>query len=161
MSVRKQVLFKVGGFNPDGFGDRRLIWYRGDGEIGLQKRIQSAGYQVLYTSAAVMEHRTPPERMTSIYLRMRAFDNGIEGNYKYYRYQQPSLGKFVLRCGLLFTKLVYHSLRNTVAHLGAQKIDSLKISLQHEYYRGQLLHSFRLLFQPDLHRQCRRDNYLD
>ena len=43
MAVRRTVVFGVGGFNPDGLGDRRLIWIRGDGECGLQEKIYKSG----------------------------------------------------------------------------------------------------------------------
>jgi glucosyl-dolichyl phosphate glucuronosyltransferase len=161
MSVRKQFFFEVGGFNPDGFGDRRLIWYRGDGEIGLQRRIHAAGYQIIYTPLAVMEHRTPPERMTATYLRRRAFDSGIEENYKYYRYRRPSLGGLLFRSAYLAAKYIRHSLRYQIAQMLGHTSRSLKISLELESCKGQLLHTIRLLFQPALRRHCLKNNYLD
>jgi len=161
MAVLKSVLFSVGGFNPDSFGDNKNQYFRGNGENGLAKKVWNAGYKIYYNPHAWLFHRVPQYRMTHGYLQRRIFKSGIEGNYTYFRYQQPSLGRLVLRCAFLLAKYIRHSFRYNFARLSSYSLISLKISLQLEYNRGQLLHTIRLLLQPALRRHCLKGNYLD
>lgn len=161
MAVLKSVLFSVGGFNPDGFGDNENQYFRGDGENGLARKVWNAGYKIYYNPHAWLFHRVPQHRMTQGYLQQRIFNSGIEVNYKYYRYQRPSLGRLVFRCAFLLAKYIYHYLRYIFARLSGHSLISLKIFLQLTNYWGQLLHTIRLLFQSALRRHCLKDNYLD
>jgi len=52
-SVRKQALFQVGGFNPDTSVEDRLV---GDGEVGLCRKLYSAGWKIAYVPHAVVYH---------------------------------------------------------------------------------------------------------
>ncbi|MBA4375975.1 MAG: hypothetical protein C0401_07365 [Anaerolinea sp.] len=161
LSVRKQVLFEVGGFNPDGFGDRRLIWYRGDGECGLQRRLRAKGYKIFYAPGAVIEHRLSPERLTPERLRRRAFDSGIEANFCYYRYQQPSLGRLAVYFFDRATRYIYHRLVKRIVLERKPEEYFLRESINAAFYLGQLLHTLHLLRYPALRSHCLRENYLD
>ena len=81
MAVRREVLYSVGGFNPDGFGDRRLIWLRGDGECGLQEKISNRELRIIYEPRAWVYHRIPASRVTPQYFYRRLFDDGIMHSY--------------------------------------------------------------------------------
>ncbi len=158
-AVRKKVLFDLGGFNPDGFGDRNLIWLRGDGEVGLMRKIRAKGYKVAYAPGAVIEHRIPADRMRREYLYRRAFDSGIEASYGFYRYRKSSpLGLILHIPKLIAGSLLYQLLISTGFD---QERQSLRYHLRRETYRGQLHHTFRLLIRADLRQFCRRDNYLE
>ena len=158
-AIRKMILFKLGGFNPDGFGDRKLIWHRGDGEYGLMRKIRAKGYQAVYAPGAVIEHRIPSDRMKVEYLYRRAFNFGLEASYAFYRYKRPSqLGLIFhiprLMAGYLKYQLLMVKDKN-------QEENYLIHCLRKETYRGNLLHTFRLLTQADLRHFCQRDNYLE
>ena len=91
MAVRKSVLFEIGGFNPDGIGDKRSIWLRGDGECGLENKILKRGLKLFYEPQAWLYHRIPPSRLTPEYFYWRLFIQGIDDSYRYLRivYQRP------------------------------------------------------------------------
>jgi len=72
MAVRRQVLFKVGGFNPDSFGD---IWL-GDGETGLNRKLWERQMLIGYVPGAVVFHHIPPQRMTARYFCRRMANEG-------------------------------------------------------------------------------------
>jgi GT2 family glycosyltransferase len=65
MAIRREVLFDLGGFNPEAFAD---IWL-GDGETGLNRKLWERRAQVAYVPDAAVWHRVPAERMTLAYLR--------------------------------------------------------------------------------------------
>ena len=65
MAIRRDVLFELGGFNPEAFGD---IWL-GDGETGLNRKLWERRARVAYVPEAAVRHRVPADRMTLAYLR--------------------------------------------------------------------------------------------
>ena len=81
MTVPKKVLFEVGGFNPDIFGDPSLWWLTGDGECGFEKKIFDAGYKIVYEPKVSVVHRIPPSRLTLDYFRHRLYTNGLMDSY--------------------------------------------------------------------------------
>lgn len=102
LSIRKSVFLKVKGFNPDGFADQSLIWFRGDGETGLIKKVYDCGYKVLYVANAVSNHWIPKESMVPQFFFKRALKQGISDNFTYYRKHKPSKLKLIFR-SLLFS----------------------------------------------------------
>ena len=108
MSIRKSLLFEVGGFNPDGFGDRRLLRFRGDGECGLARKVHETKWVIWYEPRAFLNHRVPAARMTAEYIKKRSALSGIENAYSSLRYQTLSMSKILYRClGCLAYSLYY------------------------------------------------------
>lgn len=85
LSIRKDLLFKHGGFTPDSLGDKKLKWYRGDGEYAPQKKISMSGKKILYNPNAIVWHIIPKERITIDYVKKRYFNEGITSSFIYYR----------------------------------------------------------------------------
>lgn len=79
-AIRKQTLFEVGGFHPDGV-PWNLRRYRGDGETAVTSAIQQRGYHTVYRPAAQVLHVIPRERLTMAYLEKRSFLDGISASY--------------------------------------------------------------------------------
>jgi len=108
MSVRKSVLFEVGGFNPDGFGDRNLLHLRGDGECGLARKVHDADRTIWYAPDAWLEHRVPQQRMTQEYIEWRSAIGGIEDAYADLRYHQRTVPGLLMRSGRSALYSLYH-----------------------------------------------------
>jgi glycosyltransferase involved in cell wall biosynthesis len=79
LSIRKTVLYDVGGFNPTGRASP--MRYRGDDETGLLNKAIKKGYDVVYSPFAVVIHVIPQERVTIAYLKQRAFVQGVCDSY--------------------------------------------------------------------------------
>jgi glucosyl-dolichyl phosphate glucuronosyltransferase len=158
-AIRKKILFDVGGFNPDGFGDRQLIWKRGDGEYGLMRKIRARNYMVMHAPGAIIEHRISSNRMKMDYLLKRAFNFGIEASYAFYRYHQPSLLGLIFRTPRLIAGYLLYQIL-IVKNRNSEEL-SLRCRLRKETYRGNLLHTFHLLAQANLRLFCQRENYLE
>ena len=158
-SVRKKVLFEVGGFNPDAFGDGKLIWRRGDGECGLAEKNKAAGYKVIYEPSAWLWHRVPVNRMSVEYLERRMFIEGITSNYRCYREQPRSSLRLACETGYQGACWLYHRLRESVAGLmGRQALSS---RLAGAFRWGRLGHSVRLVFSSKLRQHVLRRSYLE
>jgi glycosyltransferase involved in cell wall biosynthesis len=82
MAIRRDVLFEVGGFNPDAMGwDPKMFWLRGDGETGLHRKVSEAGYRVVYHPAAGLLHRLPASRVTPRAIRRRGLLVGLSHSF--------------------------------------------------------------------------------
>ncbi|MCJ7653807.1 MAG: glycosyltransferase, partial [Dehalococcoidia bacterium] len=110
-SIRRSLLFELGGFNPDGFGDKKLQWMRGDGEIGLLRKVHATGKKAIYNPAAVLWHFIPKERLSIEYFQERAFKNGIEASFSKHRYSNNSLTpvKLLLRAAVFGMYCIFHN----------------------------------------------------
>jgi hypothetical protein len=159
MSLRKSVFFEVGGFNPDGFGDQRLLHFRGDGECGLARKVHDAGLTVWYSADAWLEHRVPRERITRRYMERRSQLAGIEIAYCDLRYSAVSLARLAIRGGVSFSKVLFHF---AAACLRTDRGggDSLRHSAcaQLHLYRG--IQQWRQLISAELREHTRLKTYL-
>ena len=81
LAVRRQALLAVGGFNPDAFADPAMVWLRGDGEGGLQRKFRDAGLRVVYEPGARVDHLIPRARLTPAAFARRAYLEGISASF--------------------------------------------------------------------------------
>ena len=140
MAVRRSVLFEVGGFNPDSFGQDWL----GDGETGLNYKLWQRGLLIGYVPEAVVYHHIPSERMTLDYFRRRMANEGACDIYT--RFHQRMPGSMELRT-LAALLMLRNSIMRVVEAPFTGRTDpwSLHIQLQTARWRAQLRYIFRLL----------------
>ena len=95
-SVRKQVLFDVGGFNPDTSVEDRLV---GDGEWGLCRKLYSAGWKIAYVPDALVYHVQDGATVTLAKMRHRYAQQARFAAYTEYKSFRPSKSEVVIaRC---------------------------------------------------------------
>lgn len=75
-SVRKKVLFDLGGFHPDLVPKKFQRW-QGDGETGLTMKVKEHGLRADYVQKAGLLHLCGPDRLTIEYFQKRAFFQGV------------------------------------------------------------------------------------
>jgi glycosyltransferase involved in cell wall biosynthesis len=71
-AIRKDVFFEAEGFNPEYTKGK----YMGDGETGLNLKIQKLGYKFGYNGKSIIYHIIPGTRLTQSYLNKRMENNG-------------------------------------------------------------------------------------
>ena len=158
-SVRKRVLYEVGGFNPDAFGDRKLIWQRGDGECGLIDKVFAAGYKVVYEPRAWLYHRIPQSRMTPEYFSRRMFIQGISSGYVKFRSHPVGTARLLLQAGVLGMYCGYQLIRCLLEHPGKTKYVRRRMALS--FCKARVLYALRLCFSPKLRMHVTRKDYLE
>lgn len=87
-AVRKTALIEAGGFHPDAL-PAEFIRYRGDGEIGLSRKIRQQGYRAWYHPDAAVHHIISADRLTPRYFFRRQFNQGISDSYAHIRKEGP------------------------------------------------------------------------
>ena len=158
-SIKRSVLFDLGGFHPDSFSNPNLIWYRGDGEAGLTKKILHAGGTVMYEPRAMLKHRIPPERLSLEYFLSRAQKHGIENAYSFMRKWNCALWA---TGALIFGGSVYggwHTVRSRLSITG--QASRISHEMASSRYWAIANYGWRLLNDPNLRNHVMRENYLD
>ena len=93
LAIEKKLLFELGGFNPESFGDTWL----GDGESGLLRKLWQNGKHVGFIHDARVHHNIPKHRMSIAYLKHWSRNWGASDSYTKYSQHMP--GK--ISCSLI------------------------------------------------------------
>lgn len=157
MAIRRGVLFSVGGFNPESFGDSWL----GDGETGLNRKLCSEGMGVGYVPEALVYHHIPESRMSQSYLVRRMANEGACKEYARFRGNTPTAGALALRrCRIVLSMgrlLLVTPLRGSIRK---DRCAWLKLKTGMAYNRSRLQYLRRLSQDDDLRAIVKRDNWL-
>jgi len=155
-SIRKEILFRCGGFNPESFG---AVWL-GDGETGLLRKVLRAGYKLVYAPEAICHHLVPKERLTVEYVRRRAANEGACGSYNSFKQKRP--GKLLLlgRSGALLLYAGVHDLMGRLSHaVGSQRL--VYHHWRKAYGISRMKYEFRLIFDQRLRELVLKDDWLN
>src|SRR5262245_61496157 len=154
LAVRRSVVFEVGGFHPDAYGDARLIWFRGDGETGLLRKIYDFGYRVVYEPAARLHHCIAPDRAAADYFFWRALIEGISDSYTALRRQRSRPRSFLQGLGS-YGRFAYCYCR---AQRAAKENIAALCDAWYWYGKGQ--HQLRAALSGRLYRHVLQETYL-
>jgi glucosyl-dolichyl phosphate glucuronosyltransferase len=157
MAIRRQLLFDVGGFNPEAFGD---VWL-GDGESGLNRKLWERGLLIGYVPDAVVYHHIPAERMTVEYLCRRMANEGACAEYATFHrrgFNPVILCVRITRLVLSFVKLAVRILATTV--LRRDGFALLKARMRFAYQFSRLRYVSRLLHDQAFRDLVEEENWL-
>jgi len=160
MAVRKNLLFALGGFHPDGIGDRNQIWFRGNGECGLEKKIYNIGFKLIYEPKAMLYHRISASRLTLKHFNWRLFKQGIDDSYVYIRdMRMHNKHFFYIR---IMKEIVLCYIRAGKAYFNSVIKKDKKIRLKADvwYWNGKSQHLIRTLISKKLRQHIFRHSYL-
>ena len=90
-SIRKDVLFNVGGYPPCDAPEDKLV---GDGEVGLNNKVYKNGNKIIWTPSAVGAHINDARTITISYMIHRSKQHGKGRSYTFYRESKNNLLKF-------------------------------------------------------------------
>ena len=158
-SIRKSLLFEVGGFNPDAFGDKKLIWYRGDGETGLLVKVLSVGVKLIHTPYAIVWHVIPENRLTVRYFKKRSFIQGISSSFSAYRTDKFSRFKLLYRsCKFGIISIICKIL----ALIGKilKKEGYFKYEFAASAFKSRFIYEFKLIYDKKLRESVERKSWL-
>jgi len=156
MAIRRDVLFKVGGFNPGLVGDR----YLGDSEVGLYRKLWQRQMLIGYIPEAVMYNYVPPERMTVSFFCRRMANEGISDIYSHYHPGVPhelSLLKHAVAIVVRNRKCWMASLLRR----GRTDRGSVDIQIDAARTRSQLKFLVRLVLNKELRKLVQKKDWLE
>lgn len=153
MAIRRDVLFKVGGFNPESFGD---IWL-GDGESGLNRKLWKDNLLVGYVPGAIVYHHIPPSRMTVDYFCRRMANEGACDMYSHYHNGIPNQLH-------LLTHLVQIAVKNKFwlksLLVGSNDKTALNVKLHAARTQSQIKYILRLMFDKGFQKLVLQQDWL-
>jgi glucosyl-dolichyl phosphate glucuronosyltransferase len=156
MAIRRETVLQMGGFNPDSFGS---IWL-GDGETGLNRKLQRKGLLIGYVPDAVVYHHIPPERLTLAYFRRREQNDGACDIYaRFHGKDLPPRPQLVL----IMMQVARESLRDFVGAAilrGRTDPRSIRVQLRASRAAARLTYLARLLLSGELRNLVARRNWL-
>lgn len=142
MGIKRDVLFRLGGFNPDSFGDRLL----GDGDSGLLRKLWLNGSHVGFIPAAKVSHHIPEKRMTIDYLKHWSHNWGAADAYTKYSQAMPSTSRLILDLLKLLITRVPKMLIVSMLHSGKRDPRSVHRIMSVSYTMEQIRYIWRLIF---------------
>ena len=154
MAIRKDVLFEVGGFNPDSFGD---IWL-GDGESGLNRKLWERNELIGYIPNALVYHHIPQSRMTLNYFCHRMANEGASDMYSIYHRGIPNKLFLILN-------MINIAIRNLfwlplVLFQGQTSVFGIDYQTKVARSRSQVKYIFRLLYDTDFRKMVLKEDWL-
>jgi glucosyl-dolichyl phosphate glucuronosyltransferase len=156
MAIRREVLFQVGGFNPELIGDI----YFGDGEVGLYQKLWQRKMLIGYVPEALMYNYIPSQRMTVDFFRRRTANEGAAEMYTRYHHGIPDR----LR---LFKHAAAIAAKNNKRWLGAillrGRTDRRSVDIQMDAAKtqSQLKYLIRLMFDKELRSLVAKNDWLN
>jgi glucosyl-dolichyl phosphate glucuronosyltransferase len=160
-SIRKKMLFELGGFHPD-LVPLQLQRWQGDGETGLTMKVKKEGLRANYVQGALLHHLCGPDRLTVEYFQKRAFYQGVCNSFTQIRYgkqnQSDNLsGYFRLRrmTGRLLRKI------RPKTSLWSNDVKIVRQLTQKAERDGWLFHQNEVRNDPALLAWVTRQDYFD
>jgi GT2 family glycosyltransferase len=155
MAIRRDVLFDLGGFNPEAFGGTWL----GDGETGLVAKLSSRSLLVGYVPDAEVHHHMGHERMTVAYLRRRMANQGACDVYTEFHPGVPGRRGLARQAVITAVRAARPSAK---AACGWNKTDAASLLAQMEaaHEARRLAYMVRLIFDAERRVLVERDNWL-
>ena len=160
IAMSKKVFWATGGFNPDAFFDRKLIWLRGDGESGIQYKAKCLGFKVYYCNETYVVHKIPAKRLSMESMAWRGFTFGISRSYWDMRTKRkvnesifvllPALPVYI--CQLSLNIIKYILCRN--------EGEKIWYKTQYKYWMGAIHHHIKCIFSKDLREHVFQKTYL-
>jgi glucosyl-dolichyl phosphate glucuronosyltransferase len=139
-ALRREAFLRSGGYNPENTAGEWI----GDGETGLNIKLQKLGYCFGYISSSLTYHMIPASRMTQEYLNKRFANQGNCDSYTDYRrhcYTKLDLAK---RISSHVRAILAQSLKGLVKMAlkrGSWRLNRARI----DYYRNRIAYDFRLM----------------
>lgn len=155
-AIFKKILFEVGGFNPEVFGD---IWL-GDGETGLQRKLLNKNYAIFYQPKAVCWHIINRGKINLNYIKKRAANDGRQLEYSNYKANQFSKIKLLLRS-------IYFGVFSFVGYIFylyfwfLRRLRYFHYAWIYSAYKARVLYELRLIFNRRFRKFVLRENWLN
>lgn len=156
-SIRKETLFKVGGFNPECV-PKDLQRYQGDGDTGLAWKIKAAGYKIVYQPQALVYHVVPNERLSIDYFVERMFSAGVSDSYTTIRKNRGIKFDWKIQEPFCLARKLW---RRMASRLSTDPYAIIRQSVREAWLQGYLFHQHEARKDPELLKWILSENYWD
>lgn len=158
-SIRKSLLFEVGGFNPDAFADDKFYWYRGDGETGLLGKVIRKSKRIIYTPGAIVWHVIPKSRLTLQYMKSRFAKQAVSSMYTSYKSKKLGRSQLLLYSGIAGFRLIMYYLLAKANRLIRKNTVQRELLVSH--CKSRCIYTFKLIYDNKLRELVEREDWIN
>lgn len=157
LSIKKDVLIRVGGFNPEMVGD----WLLGDGETGLCRRLKNNNCLIGWSPKALMQHYQIVRKNATVEdIKRRFINNGICIPYNIYAIDKK--GKKYLFWNMFAAlkqglRWYYSELKNIIRR---NKKNEYFAKFRKAYYFAQIKYTIRLITNKEFRNSITKNDWL-
>jgi glucosyl-dolichyl phosphate glucuronosyltransferase len=156
-TIRKDVLFKLKGFNPGPVGD----WQTGDDEDTLNQRLWDGDYLLAYTPHAIMEHHQLVAKNAKVIdIKRRYINIGISTPYRIFK--NPRKGNLSLIINLLkCTKsIIKNQVKRIYYIIKKDKEKKLLATFTISYHYSQFPYTYKLIFNKEFRQYLKNEGWV-
>ncbi|MBW2020571.1 MAG: glycosyltransferase family 2 protein [Deltaproteobacteria bacterium] len=158
MAIRRDILFDVGGFNPESFGD---VWL-GDGETGLNRKLWDRGMLIGYVPGALVYHHIPASRMSVQYLCHRMANEGACTEYARFHRRIPGpFGLFSRLVRIKFALMIRPGMMSLARMIRHDRFTALKARTELSYNLARLRYLIRLFHDKNFRELVVKKDWLE
>lgn len=155
-SIKKEILFKVGGFNPDQVCD----WLIGDGETGLNRKLWDSNYLIGWAPKAIMEHFQIVEKNATVQdIKRRYINNGRSIPYRIFAVQKKGVLSLIKNLITIIKPIIVTWLKIIFFSLKGKKKKKLSSIFRFSYYICQFPYTLKLIFDKRFARFIRNTEW--
>lgn len=156
-SIRKDVLLKVGGYNPCNAPGDRLV---GDGESGLCQKVYDSGGRIFWVPDAMAWHVQDAKRVTRTYIWRRGRYQGMSDAYTIYRRTNGDSSQIWAEVRRIGINRVFYIL-NVLRHSKLWKAEMNKVLYECQYMRGLLSYLLKIKTDSKLRQLVTQNDWIN
>lgn len=157
LSIKKDVLIEVGGFNPEMIGDRLI----GDGESGLWIRLKKRGLLIGWAPDALMDHYQIVKKNATIHdIKRRFSNNGICIPYNIYAIDRKGNLQLVKNLVNSFKQSMRWSIKKFKYTLKGDKKNKYYAIFRRAFYSAQINYTLKIFFDKDFRNALTKGDWL-
>ncbi|HMS63840.1 MAG TPA: glycosyltransferase family A protein [Ignavibacteria bacterium] len=157
LSIKKDVLIDVGGFNPEMVGE----WLLGDGESGLWNRLRNNNKLIGWAPKALMYHYQVVKKNATVEdIKRRFMNNGIIIPYNIYAINREGTGALIKNAMYSFKMFVKWKLKTLRSFLSGNLKGRYYSIFRTSYYSAQIKYTWKIFTDKKFRNSITRNDWL-
>ena len=155
-AVRKEALFKAGGFDPDTSYEDKLV---GDGENGLSRKIYQMKLKIAYSPKALIYHVQDGASMNDSRICHKYAQQGRFEAYQNYKLKRYGKGELLLKLMTKMDEALSLKLKNVLKRLRFCETDRLT-EFRSAFLFAEAFYYLRMLYSKKFREIVLRDDWI-
>lgn len=157
-SIKKDVLFKLGGFNPDQIGE----WLIGDGEVGLVNKLHMADYLMGWAPDALMKHYQVVKKNATLKdIKRRYINNGRCVPYRIYAIEKRGIIGLVKNLFSALIKMIIWVIYFTISLITMDKTRAYRAIFEYAYNSCQFPYTLRIFADKKFRKELLKTDWIN
>ncbi|MDQ3020495.1 MAG: glycosyltransferase [Bacteroidota bacterium] len=157
LSIKKDVLIEVGGFNPEMVGE----WLIGDGETGLWNKLKEKNYLIGWAPGALMHHYQIVKKNATVEdIKRRFMNNGICVPYNIYAVKREGNKKLIKNMIHSLKKGLKWGYKRYKSSFAKNKKGEYYAIFRRAFYYAQVGYTLKIFFNKEFRTEITKEDWL-